>query len=166
MWFLDVNGKRIELDTESLFNQLSFQKACVEKLNVLPPAVRKQDWEQMLNALLTEMVETEQITVASEDTTVTGQFNDLLEEFCTHLQQAMDRDEILLGRPWTNDDGGRTYFRMKDLNSHLVRNNFKGMSAILDFYKVVHFFQEILYITSFCQTREIITQHFWDCRII
>jgi len=104
------------------------QKSCVEKLNVLPPAVKKQDWEQLLNALLTEMVETEQITVASEDTTVTGQFNDLLEEFCTHLQQAMDRDEILLGRPWTSDDEGKTYFRMKDLYAHLLRNNFKGLS--------------------------------------
>jgi hypothetical protein len=128
LWFLDVNGKRIELDTESLFNQMAFQKSCVEKLNVLPPAVKKADWEQLLNALLTEMVETEQITVASEDTTVTGRFNDLLEEFCTHLQQALDRDEILLGRPWTSDEEGRTYFRMKDLEAHLTRNNFKGMT--------------------------------------
>jgi len=128
LWFLDVNGKRIELDTESLFNQIAFQKSCVEKLNILPPALRKQDWEQLLNALLTEMVESEQITVASEDTTVTGRFNDLLEEFCTHLQQALDRDEILLGRPWTSDEEGRTYFRMKDLEAHLNRNNFKGMT--------------------------------------
>jgi len=128
LWFLDVNGKRIELDTESLFNQMAFQKSCVEKLNILPPAVKKPDWEQLLNALLTEMVETEQITVASEDTTVTGRFNDLLEEFCTHLQQALDRDEILLGRPWTNDEEGRTYFRMKDLEAHLTRSNFKGMT--------------------------------------
>jgi hypothetical protein len=128
LWFLDINGKRIELDTESLFAQVAFQKACVEKLNILPPTLRKQDWEQMLNALLKEMVETEQITEASEDTSITGRFNDLLEEFCTHLQQAMDRDEILMGRPWTDDDEAKTYFRMKDLEAHLVRNNFKGMT--------------------------------------
>jgi hypothetical protein len=129
LWFLDINGKRIELDTESLFAQVAFQKACIEKLNVLPPTLRKQDWEQLLNALLKEMVETEQITEASEDTSITGRFNDLLEEFCTHLQQAMDRDEILMGRPWTDDDEAKTYFRMKDLEAHLLRNNFKGMSA-------------------------------------
>lgn len=129
LWFMDVNGRRIELDTESLFNQSAFQKSCMERINVLPPTLRKTDWEQVLAALLAEMVETEQITEASEDTTVTGRFNDLLEEFCTHLQQAMDRDEILLGRPWTNEDEGRTYFRMKDLEAHLLRNNFKGMTA-------------------------------------
>jgi hypothetical protein len=128
LWFLDINGKRIELDTESLFAQVAFQKACVEKLNILPPTLRKQDWEQLLNALLKEMVETEQITEASEDTSITGRFNDLLEEFCTHLQQAMDRDEILMGRPWTDDTDAKTYFRMKDLEAHLIRNNFKGMT--------------------------------------
>lgn len=129
LWFLDVNGKRIELDTESLFNQSSFQKACIERINVLPPTLRKQDWEQVLNALLREMVETEQITEASEDTSVTGRFNDLLEEFCTHVQQAIDRDEILMGRPWTSDEEAKTYFRMKDLEAFLTRNNFKGMTA-------------------------------------
>jgi hypothetical protein len=128
LWFLDINGKRIELDTESLFAQMAFQKACVEKLNVLPPTLRKQDWEQLLNALLKEMVETEQITEASEDTSITGRFNDMLEEFCTHLQQAMERDEILMGRPWSDDEEAKTYFRMKDLEAHLVRNNFKSMT--------------------------------------
>lgn len=129
LWFLDVNSKRIELETDSLFNQMAFQKACIEKINMLPPTLRKQDWEAVLNGLLKEMVELEQITEASEDTSITGRFVDLVEEFCTHLQQAMDRDEILLGRPWTNEDEGRVYFRIKDLEAHLKRNNFTGLSA-------------------------------------
>ena len=129
LWFLDVNGNRVELDTDSLFVQASFQKACLEKINVLPPTLRKQDWENLLNALLKEMVETEQITEASEDTSVTGRFMDLLEEFCTHMQQALDRDELLLGRPWISDEDGKTYFRIKDLEAHLKRNNFSGLSA-------------------------------------
>ena len=129
LWFLDINGKRIELDTESLFNQPAFQKACVEKLNVLPPTLRRQDWEQVLNQLLREMVETEQIVEAPEDVGLTGRFNDLLEEFAAHLQQAMDRDEILMGRPWVNEEEAKVYFRMKDLESHLVRNNFKGLAT-------------------------------------
>lgn len=129
LWFLDVNGNRVELDTDSLFVQTAFQKSCVEKLNLLPPTLRKQDWEGLLNALLKEMVETEQITEASEDTSITGKFMDLLEEFCTHMQQAMDRDELLLGRPWASDEDGKTYFRIKDLESHLKRNNFTGLTA-------------------------------------
>jgi hypothetical protein len=129
LWFLDINGRRIELETDSLFNQAAFQKACVEKLNLLPPTLKKADWEGMLNELLKEMVETEQISQASEDTSVTGRFMDLLEEFTTHMQQAMDRDEILMGRPWEEPEDGKTYFRMKDLENHLKRNNFIGMTA-------------------------------------
>lgn len=129
LWFLDVNGRRLELDTDSLFMQAAFQKACVEKLNVLPPTLRKQDWEHLLNALLKEMVETEQISEASEDTSVTGRFMDLLEEFTTHMQQAMDRDEIIMGRPYTEEEEAKTYFRMKDLEAHLLRNNFKGLTS-------------------------------------
>ncbi len=129
LWFLDINGRRIELETDSLFNQAAFQKACVEKLNILPPTLKKSDWEGMLNELLKEMVETEQISEASEDTSVTGRFMDLLEEFTTHMQQAMDRDEILMGRPWLEPDDGKCYFRMKDLETHLKRNNFIGMTA-------------------------------------
>jgi hypothetical protein len=129
LWFLDVNGRRIELDTESLYNQAAFQKSCLERLNIVPPTLRKQDWENLLNALLKEMVETEQITVASEDTSVTGRFMDLLEEFTTHMQQAMVREEMIMGRPWTDEDEAKTYFRMKDLEAHLKRNNFMGLSA-------------------------------------
>jgi hypothetical protein len=106
-----------------------FQKACMEKINILPPTLRKQDWEQLLNSLLREMVELEQIQEASEDTSITGRFTDLVEEFCTHLQQAIDRDEILMGRPWTSEEEGKVYFRIKDLEAHLKRNNFAGLSA-------------------------------------
>jgi hypothetical protein len=129
LWFLDVNGKRVELETDSLFNQMFFQKACMERLNVLPPTVKKADWEQMINGLLSEMVELEQITEASEDTTITGRFNDLVEEFTTHLQQGLDRDEILLGRVWTDEEAGVVFFRIKDLEAHLKRNNFGILSA-------------------------------------
>jgi hypothetical protein len=129
LWFLDVNSRRIELDTEQLFNQIHFQRICMERLNLLPPTLRKQDWEQLLNQLLREMVEMEQIVDAPDDTSITGRFTDLLEEFTTHLQQALDRDEILLGRPWISEDEGKVYFRIKDVEAHLKRNNFTGLTA-------------------------------------
>jgi hypothetical protein len=129
LWFMDVDARRVELDTDQLFNQPQFQRVCMERLNLLPPTLRRQDWEQMLNQLLREMVEMEQIVDAPEDTSITGRFTDLLEEFTTHLQQAMDKEEILLGRPWINDEERKVYFRIKDLEAHLKRNNFIGLTA-------------------------------------
>ena len=101
----------------------------MERLNVLPPTVKKPDWEALINELLSEMVEMQAITEASEDTTITGRFADLVEEFTTHLQQAMDRDEILMGRVWTDEANGVSYLRIKDLEAHLKRNNFGALSA-------------------------------------
>jgi hypothetical protein len=41
----------------------------------------------------------------------------------------MDREEILMGRPWTDEEESRVYFRMKDLEAHLKRSAFSGMTA-------------------------------------
>jgi hypothetical protein len=48
----------------------------------------------------------------------------MLEEFSTHMQSALDKEEILLRRPWTDEASGRTYFRLKDLEAFLKRNKF------------------------------------------
>lgn len=124
LWFVDVDGHRLELTTEELQQQPKFQVACMNKVNVMPPTLKKQEWENLLNGLLKQMVETQAITEAPEDTSSDGRFYDLLEEFCTHLQTAMDREEVLMGRPWTNEEEKLTYFRLKDLENFLVRNKF------------------------------------------
>jgi hypothetical protein len=72
-----------------------------------------------------DMTETEgAIVEVSEDASIDGQFYDYLEEFCTTMQQAEVREEILLRRPFTDDDEGRTYFRLKDFEAHLRKNKF------------------------------------------
>ena len=40
------------------------------------------------------------------------------------MQSAMDKEEILLRRPWTDEEEGRTYFRLKDFEAFLKRNKF------------------------------------------
>ena len=78
-----------------------------------------------MNSLLGQMVGTEgAVITTSADTSLSGQFYDMLEEFSTHMQSAMDREEILLRRPWTDEEQGRTYFRLKDFEAFLKRNKF------------------------------------------
>tara|TARA_R110000744_G_scaffold379069_1_gene496281 strand:- start:4011 stop:5522 length:1512 start_codon:yes stop_codon:yes gene_type:complete len=123
VWFMDVNGEPLELDTEALMSQSLFQKACMEQLNFMPRSTAKLPWEARISTLLTEMRDNESAIIeVSEDVSTAGQFYDFLEEFCSHLQQAQDREEILLRRPWT--EGTITYFRLKDFENHLKRNKF------------------------------------------
>lgn len=125
VWFIDVNGEPLELDTDALMNQTAFQRACVEQLNHLPRTAKKEQWEARMNKLLTDMQETEgAIMEVSEDASIDGQFYDYLEEFCTLMQKANAREEILLRRPWTDEEEGKTYFRLKDFEAHLRKNKF------------------------------------------
>ena len=56
--------------------------------------------------------------------TILKMFYDYLEEFCVHLQTANDKEEILLKRPWTDEEAGETLFRLKDFEAFLKRNKF------------------------------------------
>jgi len=125
VWFVDVNGEPLELDTEALMSQPVFQKACMEQLNFMPRSVSKQIWEGRIGALMNEMRDNESaIMEVAEDASISGQFYDYLEEFCAHMQKANDKEEILLKRPWTDEDEGLTYFRLKDFEAFLKRNKF------------------------------------------
>jgi len=125
LWFLDVNGKPVELDTEALQKQPRFQILCMEQINFMPRTITRPAWEAQMNLLLQHMVDTEGAVIdTSDDTSLRGQFYDLLEEFSTHMQSAMDKEEILLRRPWTDEDLQRTYFRLKDFEAFLKRNKF------------------------------------------
>ena len=125
VWFLDVNGEPLELDTEALLNQATFQKACLEQLNFMPRTVGKPVWEGRIGALMSEMRENESAIIdVAEDASISGQFNDYLEEFCAHMQKANDKEEILLKKPWTDEEDGLTYLRLKDFEAFLKRNKF------------------------------------------
>ena len=125
VWFMDVNGEPLELDTEALMNQLQFQKACMEQLNFMPRSMAKQQWESRISTLLNEMKENESAIIeVAQDASISGQFYDYLEEFCRHQQQAQDKEEILLRRPWTDEDSDITFFRLKDFEGFLRKNKF------------------------------------------
>jgi hypothetical protein len=125
VWFLDVNGEPLELDTEALQSQGIFQKACMEQLNFMPRSLQRTAWEARISALMAEMRENESAVMeVSQDASTSGQFLEYLEEFCSHLQIASDKEEILLRRPWTDEDEGVTYFRLRDFEGHLKKNKF------------------------------------------
>jgi|TARA_R110000822_G_scaffold13777_4_gene48739 hypothetical protein len=125
VWFVDVNGQPLEMDTEGLMNQPAFQRSCVEQLNFMPRTQTKEVWEGRLNHLLMDMTQTEgNVREVSQDASIAGQFYDFLEEWCTSKQRASEREEILLRRPYTDEEDGVTYFRLKDFDAFLRKNRF------------------------------------------
>ena len=118
IWFLDVEGGRLELETDDLLNQNRFQRKCMDALNKIPPKVKENVWRQIIQQLLDAIT----VVEVPKESSTEGHFLELLENFCTE-RPARERDELLLHKPWT--DKGRTYFRLADLMDYLHRNNFK-----------------------------------------
>tara|TARA_R100001244_G_scaffold116_1_gene154 strand:- start:610 stop:1248 length:639 start_codon:yes stop_codon:yes gene_type:complete len=118
LYFLDVDGKRLEITTEQLQMPLQFQRACMEQINFMPPLAKASEWQPMVNALLTSATT---LDVAEELTSV-GQFKELLEVFCMSRIRAKFPEELSMGKPWTEDN--YTYFTMKGLQEFLRQRGF------------------------------------------
>ena len=118
VWFLDVNGMRLELSTKQLQIQQEFQRACMEQIYKMPARIKDSDWRDQIDVMLESAT---RISVP-EELTQKGQFMELLEQFCAGRFQAHSPEEVITGKPWTED--GITYFKLGALQDILKRNNF------------------------------------------
>jgi len=119
VWFVDVEGGgRLELTTEDLQSQTKFQRRCMEALNTMPPMLKMDIWQTIVQGLL----ESTTVIEAPVDASPRGMMFEHLEKFCTSRMQARAKDELLLGKPWT--EGGYHFFRMVDFMSFLERQRF------------------------------------------
>lgn len=122
LYFLDVDGKRLELTTEQLQMPIQFQRSCIEQLNFMPPTLKPSDWQMLVNDLLRSAATIE----VPEELTVAGQFKELLQAFCTSRIRAVTPEEVELGKPWTED--GRTMFKIKGLQDYLINQGFNKLT--------------------------------------
>jgi len=122
VWFLDVESSRLEVSTEDLQNQTRFQRVCMETIDKMPPKMSEKAWQGVIQNLLDNVT----IIEVPQDASVEGQFQDLLESFCTDRAQAQTKEEILMGKPFTENN--KTFFRLSDLEAYLQRHNFRYFS--------------------------------------
>jgi hypothetical protein len=120
IWFVDVEDcGRLELSTEDLQSQSKFQRKCMDSLNIMPIPMQPNVWQSVIQDLL----KTVTIVEAGLDASPRGLLFEYLEKFCTSRVQARNKDEILLGKPWT--ENGFHYFRISDFYAFLDRVRFR-----------------------------------------
>mgnify|MGYP001095735184 FL=1 len=124
VWFCDVGGQRVELDTDDLQTPQRFQKACMEQIHKMPPMMKMADWQVIVGMLMEDMSEID----VPEELTYKGQFMDLLEAFCDGRVQAQSAEEISLGKPYTDEDESLTYFKIEALMKFLRNQRFDSYS--------------------------------------
>jgi len=105
----------------------------------MPNKMSDQAWTKLINHLLENLT----VVEAPVDASPIGQLMEHVERFCNGRVQAKNRDELLLGKPWTEDN--RHYFRVADLMAYLDRMHFRDyrvhqVTAILKGQDAEHHF--------------------------
>jgi len=118
LYFMDVDGRRMQLNTEQLQNQSLWQRQCMEQLSMMPPTLKAQKWQQMVNDLMSKSVKQE----VPEEMTIKGQFKELLRVYCTSRIRAMAPEEMEMGKPWTEE--GYTRFTIAGIMQFLKNRGF------------------------------------------
>ena len=120
LYFMDVDGQRLQLNTEQLQNQSLWQRQCMEQLSMMPPTLKTDKWQKIVNELMTKSVQQE----VPEEMTIKGQFKELLRMYCTSQIRAMAPEEIEMGKPFTED--GLTKFTISGLMTFLNNRGFRN----------------------------------------
>jgi hypothetical protein len=122
-WIVTINGHRMELFADQLTNQRTFLQISMEKINVWPGLLPADRWRDEVNKILQNAKEIE----APEDSGAGGELLYHLRQFCTVYPQAETRDEIIIGKPFTEE--GRTFFRSADFKRYLESQHYRAMTG-------------------------------------
>lgn len=124
IWFVGVEDKRLELSTAELQNFVLFHRACMERANKCFQTMTQKDWL----AVLADAMEHMTTSKAPPDASAGGVFLEYLEEFLTGRGKGDRVDDLLLGRPWHDEENKRHYFQMRDFQKFLGRENVRDMT--------------------------------------
>lgn len=117
IYFADVCDVRMRLDIDELFNYQLFRKACLVQGNFVLQPMKERDWTIILSDAISKL----QVEAAPPDSTESGAFIEMLEEFCTNRSAGSRVEDLLRGVPWHDEDEGHYLFRLKDVTRFVSR---------------------------------------------
>lgn len=112
LYQLEVDGRWLQLSTDTLLSNMLFRKACFEQLNRLVPRLKGETWDEILGDLMSRLV----IEQAPPDVGAAGQVRHTLEQYCRYLP-AQRKEELKDGRAWAHN--GVIWFRLPYFEEYL-----------------------------------------------
>ena len=125
VWFLNVDGRRLCINTDEFFDQAKFRKACMNTLNILPNRMAAKDWDVRIQSLLAVV----EVIEMPEEVTKVGRFDSHLDSFVSDQGEAMSIDEVLIDKAWTPQDEDNIYFRLSSLENYLNKKRFTNFNS-------------------------------------
>jgi hypothetical protein len=120
-WVFEINGSTIDVTVDMARSQTVFAREYLRQYHQVVLPIKDSKWVKEINELLS----TAEIHQLAPDAGPEGQMWVHLEEFCTGKSKARVREEMLLGKPWHEDD--RTYFRSSDFMKYLDQQRFRAL---------------------------------------
>jgi hypothetical protein len=108
-WYVTIEGTKIQIeDTETLIQFQKFKVFCMEKLNILPFAVKTEIWD----AAIRELLQRVEIQEAPEYLTDKGMVTAWVQDFCeTRMVGATDFEDILKDKVYYNPELQAYFFK-------------------------------------------------------
>ena len=122
-WFLNIDGRRLSLNTKDLYDQNRFIQSCMDQLNIIPNRLNPRDWIQRLQELIANV----EIIEMPKEITKEGRFDSLLDSFLGDQGEAMNIEEIHIGKAWFEE--GMAYFKLNSLQDFLSKKQFKDFTT-------------------------------------
>lgn len=128
LWGIEIDGRRIMVDTPTLLSHSAFSRHCADALNRVPSPVPGARWARYIDELLRSC---EEVPVP-EEASLFGQFKLFVNAWLNGRTQARSIDEVLLDKPWK--EGGRVYFQSSALKKRLdvERFDYRSMHHVWD----------------------------------
>lgn len=118
LWLWEIDGEIVDFETKDLMSQKLFQERTMEALNLWPPSVKPGEWRDLIQRAIDAAERLE----VPDDATADGQLWDYLTRFCTSRVAGKNLDELLMGKPFTDEK--RSYFIASDFVAYLVQHRF------------------------------------------
>lgn len=129
-WLVEIAGIDVELTTDDITQLVRLRRVVFERLNLVLPIIRAQDYDDILRDLLAKAV----VITAPDDAGHRGQFIELVNQFLARRKMAESKEDVLQGLPY--EENARIYFRSVDLLSFLERRRFTRY-AIGEMYTIM-----------------------------
>jgi hypothetical protein len=124
LWFFEIGGVRIMLNTKELTNQTLFREALAERAQRYPPPVPGPRWAKFID----DKIRSCDVIKIPLEATPTGQFQLLVRQFLTGMAQATSKDELISRHTPFDTGDGEIWFRSRGLLDYLNNHGFRYKS--------------------------------------
>lgn len=123
LWFVQIPNHRIPMSTEDLQNYKRFHRLCMATANVCYKMIPEPVWFSIVGEAMQQV----NLISAPEDLSMVGVFREMLETFLTNRMRGKQKEDLLRGAPWEDEEAGRHYFQMAALEKFLQREGVKNV---------------------------------------